>query len=99
MRLIRLIRLLIASVGPLLTFADAGDRSATTVLAWLDHQPDTWRHQIRWGVLDVSGPYRTDDFDQLRPVGVEVHDRGATLLADSLKWTLAPGRCSSACRG
>jgi hypothetical protein len=97
MRLIRLIRLLIASVGRLLTFAGAGDRSATTVLAWLDHQTDACRHEIRWGVLDVSGPYRRDDVDQLRPVGGEVHDRGATRLPGTLKWTLAPGRCSSAC--
>lgn len=33
-------------------------RSATRVIDWLDDQPDTWRSEIRWGVLDLSGPYR-----------------------------------------
>jgi transposase len=33
-------------------------RTAAKVSAWLDEQPDQWRHAIRWGVLDMSGPYR-----------------------------------------
>ncbi|NIR38278.1 MAG: transposase, partial [Actinobacteria bacterium] len=33
-------------------------RSATKVIDWLNEQPDTWRGEIRWGVLDLSGPYR-----------------------------------------
>jgi transposase len=33
-------------------------RSAAKVLDWLDEQPEAWKDQIRWGVLDLSGPYR-----------------------------------------
>ena len=33
-------------------------RSATKVLDWLDERPETWTRSIRWGVLDMSGPYR-----------------------------------------
>ena len=31
-------------------------RQAT--LDWLDEQPEAWKQTIRWGVLDLSGPYR-----------------------------------------
>jgi transposase len=40
-------------------------RSAATVLAWLDDQPETWKQRIRWGVLDLSGPYRKAFHDGL----------------------------------
>lgn len=33
-------------------------RTAAKVSNWLDDQPDQWRAGIRWGVLDMSGPYR-----------------------------------------
>jgi transposase len=33
-------------------------RTAAKVTAWLDEQPEAWRAQIRYGVLDLSGPYR-----------------------------------------
>ncbi|MGH9186337.1 MAG: ISL3 family transposase [Acidimicrobiales bacterium] len=33
-------------------------RTATKVSDWLDARPDDWRAKIRWGVLDMSGPYR-----------------------------------------
>ena len=33
-------------------------RSATGPSQWLDGRPESWRQQIRWGVLDLSGPYR-----------------------------------------
>jgi transposase len=33
-------------------------RSAAKVLDWVDEQPEAWKDQIRWGVLDLSGPYR-----------------------------------------
>jgi transposase len=35
-----------------------GGRAATPVLDWLDEQPDAWKDAIRWGVLNLSGPYR-----------------------------------------
>jgi len=31
-------------------------RTAKTVSAWIDDQPEAWRRAIRWGVLDMSGP-------------------------------------------
>jgi transposase len=33
-------------------------RTATTVSEWIDARPATWRTAIRYGVLDMSGPYR-----------------------------------------
>lgn len=33
-------------------------RSATPVIDWLDERPEGWREAIRYGVLDLSGPYR-----------------------------------------
>jgi transposase len=33
-------------------------RTAVKVSAWLDAQPEPWRRAIRYGVLDMSGPYR-----------------------------------------
>jgi transposase len=33
-------------------------RTAAKVSSWLDAQPTGWRAGIRWGVLDMSGPYR-----------------------------------------
>lgn len=33
-------------------------RTATAVTSWFDRQPDTWVQRIRFGVLDLSGPYR-----------------------------------------
>jgi transposase len=33
-------------------------RTAKKVSAWVDKQPRAWRDQIRWGTLDMSGPYR-----------------------------------------
>jgi transposase len=33
-------------------------RTAKKVSAWLDKQDQTWRDRIRWGTLDMSGPYR-----------------------------------------
>jgi transposase len=33
-------------------------RSAIKTLEWLDDQPEAWKQAIRWGVLDMSGPYR-----------------------------------------
>lgn len=34
------------------------DRTAVKVCDWLDGQPEDWRAAIRYGVLDLSGPYR-----------------------------------------
>jgi len=33
-------------------------RTAKVVSEWIDAQPQDWRTEIRWGVLDMSGPYR-----------------------------------------
>lgn len=40
-------------------------RTAKKVSAWLDSQSQTWRHGIRWGTLDMSGPYRKAFGDSL----------------------------------
>ena len=33
-------------------------RTAKAVTSWFSRQPDTWVQRIRFGVLDLSGPYR-----------------------------------------
>jgi transposase len=43
-------------------------RTAAKVSGWLDDQPDEWRSGIRWGVLDMSGPYRKVFDDSLEHV-------------------------------
>jgi transposase len=43
-------------------------RTATKVTSWLDAQPADWRAGIRWGVLDMSGPYRKVFNDSLAHV-------------------------------
>jgi transposase len=48
-------------------------RSAATTSAWIDAQPEAWRQAIRWGVLDLSGPYRKTFEDSL-PDAVQVAD-------------------------
>ena len=40
-------------------------RSAAGPTGWLDGRPDEWRVGIRWGVLDLSGPYRKTFNDAL----------------------------------
>ena len=48
-------------------------RTAAKVSEWLDEQPHPWRAGIRWGVLDMSGPYRKVFDDSLGHV-VQVAD-------------------------
>ena len=51
-------------------------RSATKTLAWLDDQPEAWKQAIRWGVLDMSGPYRkvfNEGLDHARQVADPFH--------------------------
>jgi transposase len=48
-------------------------RSAAGPSAWLQARPTGWRQQIRWGVLDLSGPYRKT-FDDTLPEAVQVAD-------------------------
>ncbi len=43
-------------------------RTAARVSGWLDAQPAEWREGIRWGVLDMSGPYRKTFNDSLNHV-------------------------------
>jgi len=43
-------------------------RTAAKVSDWLDDQPEQWRSAIRWGVLDMSGPYRKVFNDSLEHV-------------------------------
>lgn len=47
----------LASDGAQLLDVVAG-RSATGPSDWLEARPEEWRKQIRYGVLDLSGPYR-----------------------------------------
>jgi transposase len=51
-------------------------RSATRVLEWLDEQSEAWKNQIRYGVLDLSGPYRkvfTDGLGHVTQVADPFH--------------------------
>jgi transposase len=48
-------------------------RSAAGPSRWLLGQPQPWRDQIAWGVLDLSGPYRKT-FDDVLPDVVQVAD-------------------------
>ena len=48
-------------------------RTAATVSQWLEAQPAGWLAAIRWGVLDMSGPYRKT-FDDSLPDAVQVAD-------------------------
>jgi transposase len=48
-------------------------RSAAGPSTWLAEQPDAWRAEIRWGVLDLSGPYRKT-FDDSLPDVTQVAD-------------------------
>ncbi len=43
-------------------------RTALTVSGWIDEQPEAWRTAIRFGVLDMSGPYRKVFNDSLAHV-------------------------------
>ena len=40
-------------------------RTAKKVSEWIDAQDETWRSSIRWGTLDMSGPYRKAFGDSL----------------------------------
>ena len=44
--------------GPAQLIEVVAGRTATRVCDWFDAQPDRWRQSIRYGVLDLSGPYR-----------------------------------------
>ncbi len=48
-------------------------RSAAGPSVWIDARPDEWRAQVRWGVLDLSGPYRKT-FDDALPDAAQVAD-------------------------
>jgi transposase len=45
------------------------DRTAAGPSAWIAARSDEWRDQIRWGVLDLSGPYRKTFTDALPHAG------------------------------
>jgi len=49
------------------------DRTAKAPSEWLNERPEAWRDAIRWGVIDLSGPYRKTFGDTLPD---------ATLVAD-----------------
>jgi transposase len=62
-------------VRPQLIDVVAG-RSATRALEWLDVQPEAWKQRIRYGVLDLSGPYRkvfTDGLGHVTQVADPFH--------------------------
>jgi transposase len=48
-------------------------RTASKVSEWLDRRPEPWRAAIRYGVLDMSGPYRKT-FDDSLPDATQVAD-------------------------
>jgi transposase len=48
-------------------------RSATGPSRWLEARPEAWREVIRFGVLDLSGPYRKT-FDDALPDVIQVAD-------------------------
>jgi transposase len=48
-------------------------RTAAAPAAWLAARDQRWRARIRWGVLDLSGPYRAT-FDTMLPEAVQVAD-------------------------
>jgi transposase len=48
-------------------------RSASGPSGWLEQRPEEWRAAIRYGVLDLSGPYRKT-FDDVLPDTVQVAD-------------------------
>ncbi len=48
-------------------------RTAAKVSEWIDERPEPWRDTIRWGVLDMSGPYRKV-FDDSLPNATQVAD-------------------------
>jgi transposase len=43
-------------------------RSASGPSAWIEDRPEEWRAQVRFGVLDLSGPYRKTFDDTLEHV-------------------------------
>ena len=50
-----------------------GGRDAAAPAAWLLNQPSAWRDDITWGVLDLSGAYRSA-FDTALPRAGQVAD-------------------------
>jgi transposase len=48
-------------------------RSAAGPTVWISNQPKKWRDRVRWGALDLSGPYRKT-FDDALPHVVQVAD-------------------------
>lgn len=51
-------------------------RSATGASRWLEARPEEWRQQIRFGVLDLSGPYRKvfdDTLDHVTQIADPFH--------------------------
>ena len=48
-------------------------RSAAGLCGWLAAMPAAWRDQIRWAVLDLSGPWRLA-FDTMLPAAGQVAD-------------------------
>jgi len=48
-------------------------RSSAGACAWLNSRSDEWRAQVRWAVLDLSGPWRLA-FDTMLPDATQVAD-------------------------
>jgi len=48
-------------------------RSSTAPSAWLEQRAEEWQAQVRWGVLDLSGPYRKTFSDTL-PDATQIAD-------------------------
>jgi transposase len=48
-------------------------RSAAAPSAWITARPQAWRDDIRWGTLDLSGPYRKT-FNDTLPDALQIAD-------------------------
>jgi transposase len=57
--------------GQLLDVVEGRDAAGPS--AWLDRRPDHWRSAVRFGVLDLSGPYRKT-FNDTLPAATQVAD-------------------------
>ena len=60
-----------ARSGQLLEVVEGRDSAAPA--AWLAEQGPVWRAQVRWAVMDLSGPYRAT-FDTMLPDAEQVAD-------------------------
>jgi len=59
-------------------------RAAKPATEWIDARPEQWRQAVRWGALDMSGPYRKT-FNDALPHADQVADRFHVIKAANHK--------------